>query len=122
MRRYLTERQIPERYDPASFIRILREYSEELTRVTTYTGSGTWNPGSISDGDQATTTITVPGVILGALHGVRCFSEISLSGLQLTGYVSADATVTLVLSNTTGGPVDLDSATYGVVVENFVKT
>jgi hypothetical protein len=122
VRRFLTERLVPQRYDAGSFVRLLREYSEELTRLTTYAGTTTWDPGSIANGGNATTTVTVPGALTGVLHSVRVFAPISLQGLQATGYVSADETVTIVLSNTTGGAVDLASAEWGVVVENMVRT
>ena len=117
-----TDSAVPQRYDAGSFIRLFRQLSGELDRLTAYAGTVTWDPGSIADGDSATTTVTVPGTILGALASVRVFASISLAGLQASGYVSADDTVTIVLNNNTGGAVNLDSSTFGVVVENMVKT
>ena len=120
--RVLSDNAVPQRYDPASLIRLLREIAGELNRVSAYAGTATWNPASIADGDSATTSVTVPGVVLGALASVRVFTSISMAGLQVSGYVSADDTVTLVLNNNTGAAVNLDSSTFGVIVENMVKT
>jgi hypothetical protein len=72
-------------------------------------GSVTWDPASIADGDNATTTCTVTGAVAGDF--VELSFTNSLSGLTLTGYVSAADTVTAVLANNTGGAVDLSSGT-----------
>ena len=85
---------------------------EQLT--TTETATATWDPGSIADGDTATTTISVSGASLGD-YTVSSFS-LSLSGLNLTSYVSATDTVTVVLSNNTGGAIDLASGTLKVAI------
>jgi hypothetical protein len=72
-------------------------------------GTATWDPASIADGDQTTTTVTVTGARLG--DRVAVSSSISTGGLILTGFVSASDTVTAVLANLTGAPVDLGSST-----------
>lgn len=74
-----------------------------------FQNSVTWDPASIANGASATTTVTVTNAVVGDFV-VAAFSN-SLSGLTLTGYVSATNTVTAVLSNTTGGAVDLASGT-----------
>jgi hypothetical protein len=76
--------------------------------------SDTWDPASVADGDQATTTITVTGAVLG--NFVIASFSLDLQGLQLTAYVSAADTVTVVLSNNTGGAVNLSSGTLRVLV------
>lgn len=80
----------------------------------TLTNTKTWDPASIADGDNATTTVTVQGAELGD-HAEASFS-LSLALLQLTAYVSAANTVTVVLSNTTGGAIDLASGTLRATV------
>lgn len=78
------------------------------------TSSATWNPASVADKSSTTTNITVTGAVLG--NAVSPSFSLSLAGLQLTGYVSAADTVTVVLSNLTGGAVDLASGTLKVRV------
>lgn len=80
------------------------------------TSSATWNPASVADKSSTTTTIAVTGAVLG--NAVSASFSLSLAGLQLTGYVSAADTVTVVLSNLTGGAVDLASGTLKVRVYN----
>lgn len=74
-----------------------------------------FNAPDIADGDQATTTVTVTGAVLGDfVIGVSC--SIDLAGLQLTGYVSAADTVTLLLQNNSGAAVNLAAADFKVRV------
>lgn len=75
--------------------------------------TGTWNPASIASGATETTTLTVSGASLGD-YTLSSFS-VSLAGLQLTSYVSAANTVTVVLSNLTGAAVNLASGTLAVL-------
>jgi hypothetical protein len=70
-------------------------------------GFKTWDPASVSSGSSVTTTVTVSGAQIGQY--VRVGFSLTLQGLQLTGYVSAVDTVTVVLSNLTGAPIDLGS-------------
>ncbi len=81
------------------------------------TGSTIWDPASIASGATATTTVTVTGAVLGDFVDNISFNK-SLSGLTLSGYVSASNTVTAVLSNNTGGSVDLSSGTLSVRVNH----
>ena len=80
-------------------------------------GSTIWDPASIASGATATTTVTVTGAVLGDFVDNISFNR-SLSGLTLSGYVSASNTVTVVLSNNTGGSVDLSSGTLSVRVNH----
>ena len=73
-----------------------------------------WDPPSVAAGSSVTTTVTVPGAALGD-YAHASFS-LSLQGLQLTAYVSAANTVTVVLGNLTGVAVDLASGTLSVLV------
>lgn len=74
-----------------------------------YSASKTWDPGNVADKASTSTTVSVPGALLG--DEVTCSFSMSLTGLSLTGYVSAADTVTCVLSNLSGGAVDLGSGT-----------
>lgn len=114
--------QLPARYDQGVLARICRQYDAELTRLTGYAGTVVWNPANIVVGASDSTTVTVPGVRVGVLAHVRVFAPYTLSGLQADGYVSADDTVTITLVNNTAGAVNLGSGTWGVTVENFVRT
>lgn len=75
----------------------------------TMQGSDTWDPPNLASGASAIKTITVTDSIIGDFVDVSF--GVSLAGLQLTGYVSVNGTVTAVLSNLTGAPVDLPSST-----------
>ena len=76
--------------------------------------SATWDPTSIAAGSYSTTTVTVPGATLGDF-ALASFS-IDISALDLSCYVSAANTVTVVLSNHTASAVDLNSATLRILV------
>ena len=77
-------------------------------------GSKTWNPPSVADKASTTTTVTVTGAKLGS--SVSVAFSLDLQGLQLTGYVDSADSVTVVLSNLTGGAVDLASGTLNARV------
>ena len=78
--------------------------------------SRVYDPPSINSGDSATITTTLTGAVVG--HFVTATFSLNLQGLVLSGYVSADNTVTTVLTNNTGAPVDLGSGTLTVAVQN----
>lgn len=78
------------------------------------TGSATWNPGSIADGNEEAQEITVTGAALGDFVIGVSFS-LDVQDLQLTADVTAADTVTAVLSSS-GDTVDLASGTVRVVV------
>lgn len=85
-----------------------------MSRMSGFVASTTWDPGSISDGAEAATTVTVPGAKLGdfALASL----EEDVSDLVLDANVTGANTVSVVLANNTGGSVDLDSSTLRVKV------
>lgn len=114
--------QAPAQYERADFARLLRMIDQEFTRLTQFAGTVTWNPGNIANGASDTVSVTVPGADVNVLASVRVFAPYTLSGLQASGYVSANDTVTITLYNNTGGAVNLGSGVWGVVVENFVLT
>lgn len=78
------------------------------------TGSTTWDAGSIADGDEEAKDITVTGAALGDF--VLVSPSIDVTDLQLTATVTATNTVTAILSNSTGGAIDLASMTCYVAV------
>jgi len=77
-------------------------------------GSAVWDPPSIADGDEDVNDVTVTGAILGDF-AVASFS-IDVNDLNLSAAVGAANTVEVQLSNSTGGAIDLDSATVRVRV------
>lgn len=74
--------------------------------------SATWNPASVNDNAQTSTTIAVTGALLG--DEVTCSFSLDLQLMVLSGYVSASDVVTIVLSNNTGAPINLASGTLRV--------
>lgn len=78
-------------------------------------GTTTWDPANLADGASATTTVTVTGANIGDVVQVG-FSSITSGAWQLCGHVTSANTVTIVLTNHTGGAVDLGSGTLRVAV------
>ena len=76
--------------------------------------TATWNPGSILDGNEEVTEVTVPGAKLGDFAFVS-FS-LDVADLTLSAQVTAANTVTVQLGNWTGGTLDLGSGTLRVKV------
>lgn len=72
-------------------------------------GSATYDPASLADGDGATTTVTVTGAALGDF--AQATFSLDLQGIQLTSWVSAADTVSARFQNETGGTIDLASGT-----------
>ena len=81
-------------------------------------GSATWDPASIADGDEVAVEVS----IIGAELGDFCLSSLSvdISDLVLDAQVTAADTVTAVLANNTGGAVDLGSSTLSILVVKAV--
>lgn len=73
-----------------------------------------WNPPSLATGTQTTISTDVPGANMGDVAAVG-FSR-DLQGMQLTAYVSATNTVTVVLRNGTAGTLDLSSGQLKIKV------
>jgi hypothetical protein len=77
-------------------------------------GSVTWNPGSIADGDEEAKEITVTGAALGDF--VLVSFSVDVADLVLSAQVTAADTVTASLANNTGGAIDLASGTVKAIV------
>lgn len=84
-----------------------------------FMASATWDPANVNDGAQTTTTVTVTGARLVDASPVMVGFDKDLQGMRLTGYVSADDTVTVVLRNDTGGAINLASGTLRVGVWRY---
>ena len=75
----------------------------------------TFNFGSIADGNEEVTGVTVSGVALGDMVlGVA--SSVDVADLDLTANVTAANQVTVVVLNNTGGAIDLATAEYTALV------
>jgi hypothetical protein len=79
--------------------------------------SQVYDPGSISNNSIASVALTVPGVTFGMI--CSAVLSISASGLVLSAQVSAADTITVTLTNNTGGAVDLASSTLSVFAELY---
>lgn len=88
--------------------------NEAAIATAVLSGSATWDPGSIADGEMEATDITVTGAVLGDF--VLASFSADIEDLVISAAVTAADTVTAVLANTTGGAVDLASGTVAVRV------
>lgn len=78
-------------------------------------GTVTTDVADILDGDQAQFDITVAGAQIGDyVVGVGC--SITTGSLSMTGCITAQDTVTVILQNNSGGAINLASATYTALV------
>lgn len=96
----------------AAFNTFLTEFSTAFPPPLS--GSGIWDPPNLASGASESTTLTVAGAALG--NYVQTSFSLDLQGLSLTAYVSAANTITVVLSNLTGGSINLASGTLKVRV------
>ena len=74
-----------------------------------------WDPSSISDGDEEADNVTVDGAATGDV--VRFQFEKDLQGLVLTGCVPTVNTATAILSSHDATAVDLESGTVTAIVD-----
>lgn len=95
---------------------LFRKIDVELSKAT-YRGEASWTPPNIGIGSSATTTVIVPDAAVG--DHVRVFPPATLSGLTVSGYVSATGTVTIVLANNTSGAVTAGAGTWRVIAEKW---
>lgn len=77
--------------------------------------TATWAPGTIANGAQATTTVTVPGAAIGDFV-LASHDSILTNALILSAHVSAANTVTVVLANLSGAAPTVASGTLKVLV------
>lgn len=76
--------------------------------------SVTYDAGSLADAAGVTTTVTVPGAVLGD----ACVPSLGVdaAGITVTCYISAASTASVRLQNESGGTLDLASTTLRVFV------
>lgn len=97
---------IPTNDDPGRWVRVDR----------ILTGNGTYDPPSIAAGAFTTADVTVTGAPLGApVTGVG-LTSVTTQNVELSGRVSAAGTVTVMIKNPTGSPIDLGSGTVTATV------
>lgn len=91
-------------------LRLTTDYRNAITGYlsgSVLTGSSTYNPPSLADGESVATTVTVTGASFGD-YVTATFSN-ALQGIEITASVTATGTVTVTFRNNTGGPIDLSS-------------
>ena len=76
-----------------------------------------WTPGTIANGASASTTLTVTGVVTGWI-ALASFS-LSIGNMSISAAVTTANTVTVVISNNTGGSVTLGAGTVRALVIPF---
>lgn len=76
-----------------------------------------WTPGTIANGSQASTTVTVTGVVVGWV-ALASFSQ-SIGNMSISAAVTNPNTVTVVITNNTGGPLTLAAGFVRVLVIPF---
>ncbi len=84
--------------------------------VSGITGTATYDPASLNDGDGVTTTVTVTGARLGDIAMVS-FS-LDLQGIICHAWVSAADTVSVRFQNETTGVLDLGSGTITCSIDS----
>lgn len=92
----------------------IEEYFTQLPRPYLFT-SATKDWGSIDDGNEEAFDVTVTGAALGDF--ARASFSLDVTDLELSAQVTAANTVTVTLSNNTGGALDLGSGTVYVNVD-----
>jgi len=102
---------------PAGEIRAVVEWLYRFHRKLQeddMSGSATWDPGSIADGNEESKDVTVTGAVMGD-YAIASFS-LDVADLALNAQVTATSTATCVLLNNTGDAIDLSEGTVYVRV------
>lgn len=89
------------------------EATGTATHPAVLTGSTTWDPGSIADGNEEAQAVTVTGAALGDV--ALASHTIDVADLTISAAVTATDTATVVLANNTGGAIDIATGTVAVV-------
>lgn len=79
-----------------------------------FNAQATIDPSSLLDGAGETKTATVAGATLGDF--VLVAPPYDLQGITVTGWVSANSTVSIRIQNESGGTLDLASGTWRILV------
>lgn len=83
-------------------------YTQDITQKSSVTIP------SVATGAGTSVTVTVTGAAVG--DHVQVIPQVSLGGLNVTAYVSAANTVTIVARNDSGGTVNLGAQTFFIRV------
>lgn len=78
----------------------------------------TWDPGNLADGASESTTISVTG----AAAGEPVFASLSTltnASWQISGFVTSTNTITVTITNHSGGALDLGSGTLRIVLFEY---
>lgn len=78
-------------------------------------GTATWDPASLTTGSSEVKAVTVTGAVVGNAVAVG-FTTLPNTKWQLSGNVTAADTVSVTITNNTGGTVDLGSGTVTAIV------
>jgi len=88
--------------------------ASEKTRYIT--ASKTWDPASLADGASDSTTITVTGAAITDRCLQSAHTAFGANNIQVTTFVQAANTVRVVVTNHSGGVLDIASGTLYVTV------
>lgn len=85
------------------------------------TGTKTYNPGSIADGDGLQTTVTVTGAALGdsAIAGFTSITAVNALRITSSDVTAADTVTVTFTNDTAGAPLDLPSGTLRAIVFKY---
>lgn len=86
-----------------------------LARSSLLYGTAVYDTASLLDGAGVTTTIPVPGCVMGDFV-VAVSAGVDLQGITVTGYVSQNDVVSVRIQNESAGTLDLASTTLRVCV------
>lgn len=108
---------IPDGVARDELYRLLASMQADLSALTPKLlyGVATYDASSLVDGAGETTTVGVPGAVLGDFV-VAVSLGVSTAGITVTGYVSAADTVSVRVQNESGGTLDLASTSLRVLV------
>lgn len=90
---------------------------DRLTFIPDDAFGPSWTPGTIANGSSASRTVTVTGVVLGWI-ALASFS-LSIGNMSISAQVTGADTVTVIITNNTGGPVTLGAGFVRVLVIPF---
>jgi len=90
----------------------------KINRNRTIKASAVFDPASIAAGAFATTTVSVPGALIGDF--VKATFSLSLAGIKpLSAVINAADVATIYFENPTGGAINLGSGTVNVRVDQL---